>query len=87
MDDTFVIRFRDFEIRKLINNKHDYEIVKYNPDGLTGFTIAWLNWNDREFEFGLESCGIRLMEYYENGLDAFIIKACDLLALCMEGKR
>lgn len=83
MDDRFVIRYKDFSIIEIlgIKSKYDYEIVKYNGDQ-TCFTIGWLIWEPKEQWFELDSCGLRLMEYYEPGLDEFIIKTCEVLSVC-----
>lgn len=48
------------------------------------FVVAWLKWNDKEPCFELTSVGLRLVENWADGLDKFIIKWCEMAAVCME---
>ena len=82
------MKFKDFEIRpvKSIDGVIDpkrFELVKwYEPKHC--FVAAWLTWNDKEPCFELASVGLRLMENWVDGLDQFIIKWCEMAAVCME---
>ena len=92
MKETFGIQFRDFAIRKcgpdVYGRENDlkFELIKYNEDRKTCFVIAWLEWNPKEPGFELISVGLRLMEYYEPGLDEFILKTCELLEFVQRDK-
>lgn len=48
------------------------------------FVVAWLEWNAKEPCFELASVGLRLVENWVDGLDEFIIKWCEMAAVCME---
>lgn len=48
------------------------------------YTVAWLTWNDKESCFELVSVGLRLVENWVDRLDQFIIKWCELAAVCIE---
>lgn len=83
----------------VINPKR-FELVKWydhEPQGVinlrTGkvenvtrscYTVAWLTWNDKESCFELVSVGLRLVENWVDRLDQFIIKWCELAAVCIE---
>ena len=93
------MQFKDFEIRpcKSLDGVIDpkrFEVVKWydhepyihGPSTSTRscYTVAWLEWNDKELCFELASVGLRLVENWADGLDQFIIKWCELAAVCME---
>ena len=77
-----------------------YELVKWYDhapvpvtDGRTGekkmstrscYVVAWLTWDAKEPCFELASVGLRLVENWVDGLDQFIIKWCEMAAVCME---
>lgn len=48
------------------------------------YVVAWLTWDDKELGFELESVGLRLVENLVVGLDQFILKWCEMAAVCME---
>ena len=48
------------------------------------FVVAWLERKDKELGFDLTSVGLRLVENWVDGLDKFIIKWCEMAAVCME---
>lgn len=62
------MRFNDFEIKKINNNR--YELVKRNGD--SNFTIAFITYDDKENDWNFESVGMRFIEYYEGGLCDYI---------------
>ena len=82
------MQFKDFEIRPVksidgvIDHKR-FELVKwYKPEHC--FVVGWLEWNAKEPCFELTSVGLRLVENWEYELDKFIIKWCEMAAVCME---
>ena len=48
------------------------------------FVVAWLERKDKELGFDLTSVGLRLVENWDDGLDKFIIKWCEMAEVCME---
>ena len=48
------------------------------------FVVAWLEWHDKEPCFELASVGLRLVKNWVDGLNQFIIKWCEMAAVCME---
>lgn len=83
-----VVDPKRFELVKWYD--HDLVLV---TDGRTGekkistrncYVVAWLTWDTKEREFDLESVGLRLVEHWVDGLDQFIIKWCEMAAVCME---
>lgn len=48
------------------------------------FVVAWLTWDTNEHGWDMESVGLRLVEHWSNGLDQFILKWCEMAAVCME---
>lgn len=82
------MKFKDFEIRPVKSfdgcvDPRKYELVQwYKPDAC--YVVAWLIWNDNEKYWGIESVGLRLIEHWANGLNRFIIKWCEMAAVCME---
>lgn len=89
----FIVHFRDFAIQTCSPDNYGhqdnltFELVKYNEDRKNCFVVAWLEWNPNEYTFELKSVGLRLIQYYEPGLNEFILKTCELLKfiLCEEG--
>lgn len=82
------MQFKDFEIRlcKSLNGVIDpkrFELVKWYEPGHC-FVVAWLEWNTKEPCFELVSVGLRLVENWIDGLDRFIIRWCEMVAVCME---
>ena len=45
------------------------------------FSIALLEWNEKELCWGMRSVGTRFLEYYEEGLNEFILKWLELIDL------
>lgn len=37
------------------------------------FSIGFLTWNEKEYRFEFESCGLRYLEYRIDGLEKFIL--------------
>lgn len=86
------MRFKNFEIKKptIIGNppdndyyKYNFDIVKYNEDNSTCFSIGALRYNKREESFEFESCGLRYLEYREEGLEEFIIAWCKAMEISL----
>ena len=93
------MKFKDFEIRPvksldgLIDTKR-FELVKWydhepyvhgeSTSTRSFFVVAWLEQNDKELGFELKSVGLRLVENWVDGLDQFILKWCEMAAVCME---
>ena len=82
------MRFKDFEIRpvKSIDGVIDpkrFELVKWYEPGHC-FVVAWLEWNAKKPCFELASVGLRLVENWVEGFDQFILKWCEMAAVCME---
>lgn len=82
------MKFKDFEIRlvKSLDGVIDpkrFELVKWYQPG-SCFVVAWLEWNAKEQCFELASVGLRLIENWCDGLNRFIIKWCEMAAVCME---
>lgn len=48
------------------------------------YVVAWLEWNEREPCWELQSVGLRLMEDWVNGLDKWILAWCEMATVCME---
>ena len=64
--------FKTFEIRAI--DDRNFEIVKWNDDkcSTTCYVVAFLKWNKKEPCYEFESCGLRFLKYYEDGLAEFI---------------
>lgn len=82
------MQFKDFEIRPVksldgVIDSNRFELVKWYKHGAC-FVVAWLKWNTKEPCFELISVGLRLVENWSDGLDQFIIKWCEMAAVCME---
>lgn len=64
--------FKTFEIRAI--NDTDFEIVKWNDEkcSTTCYVVAYLKYNKKEPCYEFESCGLRFLKHYEDGLAEFI---------------
>jgi hypothetical protein len=69
------MRFKDFEIRKINDDK--YEVVKWTDNYC--FTIAFIDWDKHEDSWEFDGVGMRFINYYENGLCDYIKKYMDLI--------
>lgn len=93
------MQFKDFEIRPVksldgVIDPKRFEMVKWydhepyihgdSTNTRSCYVVAWLKWNAKEPCFDLESVGLRLVENWVDGLDQFIIKWCEMAAVCME---
>lgn len=93
------MQFKDFEIRpvKSLNGVIDpkrFELVKWydhepyihgtSTSTHSCYTVAWLEYNNKDGFWNLRSVGPRLMEDWVDGLDKFIIKWCDLMTVCIK---
>lgn len=82
------MQLKGFEIRpcKDVNGVIDpkrFELVKwYNSDSC--YTVAWLEYDNKDGFWDLRSVGLRLMKDWTDGLDEFIIKWCEMAAVCIE---
>ena len=43
------------------------------------FSIGSLVWNEKEYGFEFESCGLRYLEYRIDGLEKFILDFCETM--------
>ena len=93
------MKFKDFEIRPVkslegVIDPKRFELVKWydhepyihgeSISTRSCFVVAWLERNDKELGFEITSVGLRLVENWVDGLDQFIIKWCEMAAVCME---
>lgn len=90
------MRFKDFEIRPVLQdfkgNCWDgrYELVKWTElkdNQITPnfcFVVAFIEYNPKEPCWELQSVGMRLMQYWVEGLDEWILAWCDMATVCME---
>ena len=87
------MRFKNFEIRKCIfvgdpptpdYHKWNFDLVKWTRGPVNGveedycFSIGHLEWNRKEPCFEFRSCGLRYLEYREDGLEEWLLKWCEL---------
>ena len=92
------MQFKDFEIRPVksldgVIDPKRFELVKWydhepyvhgeSTSTRSCFVVAWLEWHDKELGFDLTSVGLRLVENWVDGLDQFILKWCEMAAVCM----
>lgn len=87
------MKFRDFEIRKCIfiggpptpdYHKWNFDLVKWNKweSGKEYcLSIGRLEWNQKNKRFEFKSCGLRYLEYREDGLEEWLLKWCELKEL------
>lgn len=82
------MQFKDFEIRPVksldgVIDPKRFELVKWhNSDSC--YTVAWIEYDNKDGFWDLRSVGSRLMEDWTDGLDKWIIKWCEMAAVCME---
>lgn len=64
--------FKTFEIRSI--NNTDFEIVNWHDEqcSTTCYVVAYLKWNKKEPCYEFESCGLRFLKFYTDGLAEFI---------------
>lgn len=80
--------FKNFEIRPVksidgVINSNRFELVKWNePEHC--FVVAWLEYDAKDGFWDFKSVGLRLVENWDDGLDQFIIKWCEMAAVCMD---
>lgn len=90
------MQFKDFEIRpcKSLDGVIDpkrFEVVKwyehepYIHSPITNtrscYTVAWLEYDNKDGCWELKSASLRLLENWVDGLDKFIIKWCEFAAV------
>ena len=93
------MKFKDFEIRPVksldgVIDPKRFELVKWydhkpyvhgeNTSTRSCFVVAWLEYDNKDGFWDLKSVGLRLVENWVDGLDQFIIKWCEMAAVCME---
>lgn len=86
------MRFKNFEIRKCTflgdpptpdYHKWNFDLVKWTRGQVNGvekdycFSIGHLTWNRKEPCFEFRSCGLRYLEYREDGLEEWLLKWCE----------
>ena len=59
----------------------DLDLGKYKMSDTYCFSVAFLEWNDKEQCWEMRSVGTRFLEYYEEGLCEFILKWLELTDL------
>ena len=67
------VKFKDFEIR---GEGDKYELVKWQGKGC--FVIGWLEWDRKNECFSFRSCGLRYLQYRENGLAEWLLAWCKM---------
>ena len=67
------VKFKSFEIR---GEGDKYELVKWQGKGC--FVIGWLEWDRKEEYFSFRSCGLRYLQYRENGLADWLLAWCKM---------
>ena len=93
------MQFKDFEIRPVkslegVIDPKRFELVKWydhapyvhgeNTSTRSCFVVAWLEYDNKDGFWDFKSVGLRLVENWVDGLDQFIIKWCEMAAVCME---
>lgn len=93
------MQFKDFEIRPVksidgVIDPNRFELVKWydhepyvhgeSTSTRSCFVVAWLEWDAKEPHFDVVSVGLRLVENWEDGLDQFVVKWCEMAEVCME---
>ena len=48
------------------------------------FVVAWLEYDNKDEFWDIESVDLRLVENWVDGLDQFIIRWCEMAEVCME---
>ena len=59
----------------------DLDLGEYKMSDTYCFSVAFLEWNDKEPCWEMRSVGTRFLEYYEEGLCEFILKWLELTYL------
>ena len=81
------MKFKKFEIKKpdFLGGppsedyyKYNFDLVKWADDNTHCWSIGSLRYNKKENWFEFESCGLRYLEYREDGLEEWLIKWCEL---------
>ena len=67
------VKFKSFEIR---GEGDKYELVKWQGKGC--FVVGWLEWNRKDECFSFRSCGLRYLQYRENGLAEWLLAWCKM---------
>ena len=67
------MRFKSFEIR---GEGDKFELVKWQGKGC--FVVGWLEWNCNDECFSFSSCGLRYLQYRENGLAEWLLAWCKM---------
>ena len=85
MIEVRLVLFKDFEFRECKDTQFDkYELIKWqitSNDHRSCFTVGWIEYNAKASCWEFESCGLRYQEYYEEGLNEFVLKYVELLDL------
>ena len=80
------MRFKNFEIRKCTfigdpptpdYHKWNFDLVKWSDDNSHCWSIGHLEWSHKELGFEFRSCGLRYLEYREDGLEEWLLKWCE----------
>lgn len=84
------MNFKDFEIRRAGEEKYRFELIKWQVDTFTHnrycFAVGFLTYDTDDGTFGFESVGLRYMEHYQEGLNDFILRWCELEELIIEAE-
>ena len=67
------VKFKSFEIR---GEGDKYELVKWQGKGC--FVVGWLEWDRKNECFSFRSCGLRYLQYRENGLAEWLLAWCKM---------
>lgn len=67
------VKFNSFEIR---GEGDKFELVKWQGKGC--FVVGWLEWDRNEEYFSFRSCGLRYLQYRENGLAEWLLAWCKM---------
>lgn len=77
--------FKNFEIKQCMDGEssiiNKYEIVKWREGHSSCFTIGYITYDFKKNWWEFKGCGLRYQEYYEEGLNEFILKYIELLDL------
>ena len=80
------MRFKQFEIRKPTccftptpdYLKYNFDLVKWPDDNKHCWSIGNLEWVEELSDFEFRSCGLRYLQYREDGLEEWLLKWCEL---------
>ena len=67
------VKFKSFEIR---GEGDKFELVKWQGKGC--FVVGWLEWDCKDECFSFQSCGLRYLQYRENGLADWLLAWCKM---------